>query len=92
MPSLAELKLIAASIVFALYTYGVWSVHSWYDDHKEVKAVIAQEKKLADGQTKELQYQQKVRKIYVKVKDECINTTMPDDIKLLLSEPTAKLP
>lgn len=84
-------KLSIFFLVLISYTAGVWKVHDWYDGNKVTNVAIAGEQKAQEGQNNQVQYQQKVRTVYVKVKDPCINTPMPDDVRSLLTHPT-KLP
>lgn len=81
---LSQYKLYIFIALFLTYTLGVWHVHSWYDGYKNEKVAVAQVEKAQDGQNKIIEFHQQIEKVYVKVKEPCLDTTIPPDINGLL--------
>lgn len=75
-------KLGIATSILALYTFGVWHVHTWYDGYKTKNIAVAEAKQAEQGQNDIIKFNQQLRK--TNAKDPCLNTNIPiDTLKLL---------
>lgn len=77
-------KLLGLVIVLIIYTAGVWHIHTWYDGYKNEKAAEIATDKAQKGENNIIEFHQKIEKVYVKVKDDCLNKPVPDSISRLL--------
>lgn len=68
--------------VILIYTGFIWYCHTIYDDSKISRTEEKQVVKAQAGETKQVEYQQTIQKVYVK--DSCKDTTIPAPVLKLL--------
>lgn len=77
-------KLIAIGVAILGTFFAGWHTHSWYDSYKTEKEETKIIKKLGEGETKIIDFNQKFSKEKANVKDNCIDQHIPTSISELL--------
>ncbi len=71
------------AIIAAIFSAGMVTEYKFHLAG-EVAGLKTQIEKAQKGQNNIIEFHQKIEKVYVKVKDDCLNANVPDDVQQLL--------
>lgn len=84
MPSLSSIETWGKIAVILLYTAFIWHCHTIYDEAHQEKAAVARAATAEKAEGKMVEFNTKIEKVYVKVKDNCLDKPVPADVQRLL--------